>query len=52
MLFNSIIYIYNYSEKKVHIALYVDIVKQVLIIFDLRLTFVKGLIKTIKKNKH
>lgn len=52
MLFNSIIYIYNYSEKEVHIALYVDIVKQVLIIFDLRLTFVKGLIKTIMKNKY
>lgn len=51
ILSNIIIYIYNYPEDKKRIALYVDVVKQVEKIFDLRLAFAKGLIKAIKKDK-
>lgn len=49
ILLNIITHICNYFKRKACIALYVDI--QALIIFDLKLIFVKSLIKTIKKDK-
>lgn len=50
ILSDIIAHIYNYLEDEERVALYVDVVKQVEKIFDIRLTFMEGLIKTIKKD--
>lgn len=51
ILSDIIIYICDYPKGEKYVALYVDIVKQVEKIFDLRSAFAKGLIKAIKKDK-
>lgn len=51
MLSNIIDYICDYYKKKAQIILYVDVVKQVLIIFNIRSVFTESLIKTIKKDR-
>lgn len=50
-LFNVLAYICDYSESKKLVLLYVDIVKQALLIFDLSSAFAVSLIKTNKKDK-
>lgn len=50
MLSNVINHICNYPEEETRIALYVNVVKQTLTIFDLRLVFADYLIKTLKKD--
>ena len=51
LLSNGIAQICDYPEGKERIALYIDVIKQVEKIFDLRSAFVEGLIKAIKKDK-
>lgn len=51
ILSNVITHIRNYPWREVFIALYINVVKQTSIIFDLESAFAKSLIKAIKKNK-
>ena len=51
ILSDVIAYICDYPEDEEHVALYVDVVKQVKKIFDLGSAFAEGLIKAIKKDK-
>lgn len=51
LLSDVIAYIHDYREREECVALYVDVVKQVEKILNLKSAFAKGLIKIIKKNK-
>ena len=51
MLSDIIAHICDYPVKQARILLYVNMVKQDSIIFDIVLAFSKGLIKTTKKDK-
>lgn len=51
MLSNVIAHIRNYPWREVFFALYINVVKETSIIFDLGLAFAKDLIKAIKKDK-
>lgn len=50
-LSNIFVYIYYYSKGIKYIALYFDIIYQILNIFNLNLIFAKNLIKIIKQKK-